>query len=112
LVYDEVERNLLLDTRFDEVCEQIFSKPGKVDDIRDEFFQHDKQGYVTQVQNPKYREYQAEQLTELGIRKQELLTVEQSKKAFVDGLADKYPFLQQFGPPHSYLMLDDCTFCT
>lgn len=106
VTYDEIHRNLFLGDKFDDECNMVFNNPTLISDINDNLFQHDSKQLIDLNQTTNFKK-----VSNPNERKLELLKVEETKKLFVDKLADKYPFLKdkKLG---SFLMLDDCTFCT
>lgn len=113
VTYDEVDRNLFLDSQFDSICDNVFNHPTKIKDIDDTFFQHDSRDYIS-PRGLSYREYTSEIRSLPNVRKKELLSPDPSIVLHVNSLKNNCsPELKQFlGEPNCYLMLDDCTFCT
>jgi hypothetical protein len=112
LVYDELERNIFMDSRFEKISEKVLDEPTTIDEIDDELFRHDKEGFITPEGRLTWGQYRTPIQSDPGVRKSQLAEVEKSKKDFVDSLAEKYPFLKRVGPAKRYLMLDDCMSCT
>lgn len=108
VTFDEIDRNIFLDKKFDEICDKVFNAPTKIENIDDIFFQHDDKSYIS-PKNCEYGNYNAEIRSKPGVRKHELLSPDHTIKFYVDSFTEHYPFL---GKPSCYLMLDDCTFCT
>jgi hypothetical protein len=110
VTYDEVDRNLFLDSQFDHICEEVFNKPTIIENISDEFFQHDSREFKTNNNDCVYGKYHSEIRSLPKIRKDELLSPNESVKHFIKSLSTKlYP---ELGEPECYLMIDDCTSCT
>lgn len=108
--FDEMDRNLFLDTKFDEICENVFNIPTKIQDIGDLFFQHDHKN----KSSPKISEddeYIAKICSLPNVRKNQLLNPNTSIETYVKSLGLKYPSILK-NNPECYLMLDDCIWCT
>lgn len=113
LVYDELERNLFMDEKFDSISSSVLNRPTTIDEVNEicpELFEHDSTDYV-EGKRCRWKEHKTEKRSEPGKRFSELQQVEESKKKFVDEVISEYKFLQQF-PVNSYLILDDCMSCT
>ena len=111
VTYNEVDRSLFLDNRFDDVCDDVFNKPTKINDISDEFFQHDSRNFKSVDADCKYGKYEAEIHSSPNVRKQELLNPPESVVKYVDNFASIY-LHPDFVSANCYLMLDDCVSCT
>ena len=108
VTYDEVDRNLFLDEKFDSVCDKVFNVPTKIDDIDDDFFQYDCKEYKSD-KTARYGSHNATIQSNPTLRKTELLNPNTTIVSYVNNLRTLYPNLEE---PACYLMLDDCTFCT
>lgn len=110
VIYDEIDRNLFLDEKFNTICDNVFNYPTFIKDINDDFFQHDSREYKSK--NSKYGdpEYHSKIRSLPGERKNQLLNPHETIKNYVNLLEKEYPKL--LSNPNCYLILDDCIFCS